>query len=202
MPGINMPYSLFRRFACLATLCLVSMTALAEDPHDSVYRLVLTVGGGGSLYTGEQGPPSWLPAEKSKFGPALTVRAMWRPDHLLSVGLESGWTKLHSYETTGDVAGKVYVSQVPLYTVFGMRFFDALNVFGGYGYSHVNTSLEYDGTVNNGTWSMGWLAAASYERPVSKSLAVAAELKYFGVVESHDAAITLQIQLVWNALEW
>jgi hypothetical protein len=202
IPDNNMPSSLFRRLVCLAAVCMASMTALAEDPHDSIYRLVLTVGGGGSLYTGEQGPPSWMSAEKSKFGPAMTFRVMWRPDHLLSVGLESGWTKFHSYETSGDVAGKVYVSQIPLYTVFSMRFWDALNVFGGYGYSIVNSNLEYAGTVNNTTWSMGWLTACSYERSVSKTLGVAAELKYINAIESHDAAVTLQIQLVWSFLEW
>ena len=192
----------FSQLLCLLCILLVPGRLAAGEPNDSTYRLVAVVGAGGSLYTEPAGTPSGLSADVSRVGPAATFRILWRPDHLLSVGLETGWTKLYSYTTTGDVAGKVYLSQMPLYIVWSMRFADAFNVLGGYGYSRLNTHLEYGGTVNTSSWSMGWIAACSYEHPVARALAVAAELKWVNVVESHDAAVTLQVQLVYSFLEW
>jgi len=186
----------------LAAVVLVTAMAYSEGSDSSVYRVVAYVGGGGSFYVASAGTPSGMSADVSKFGPAATVRVMWQPDHILGVGLESGWTKLYSYTTSGPEAGKVYLSQVPMYFVWSMKLWGALNVMGGYGYSRVNTKLDYAGTVNVGTWSMGWMAACSYERPVSKKLGVAAEIKWINPIETQDGAITLQVQLVWNLLEW
>jgi hypothetical protein len=197
-----MAYTTLRRMVCIAAFFMVPMMAFAQTPNDSTYRLVVTVGGGASLYTSPEETATWTNADVSKFGPAATFRVMWHPDHLLSVGLESGWTKLYSYETSEPVNGEVFLSQVPVYMVWSMRFVDAINVFGGYGYSHLNTNLNYAGTVNISTWSMGWLAACSFEHPLTSTLGVAAELKWINAVEANDAALTLQVQLVYTALEW
>jgi hypothetical protein len=186
----------------IAAALLVSVNAVAGENRDSTYRLVAYVGGGGSFYTASAGVPSGLQGDVSKFGPAATVRVMFCPDHILSVGLESGWTKLYSYETTGPAQGKVHLSQVPLYIVWSMRFLDAVNLFGGYGYSRLTTQLDYAGSTSAGTWSLGWVAACSYEKPITETLGVAAELKWIAAVESRDAAITLQVQLVYSFLEW
>jgi hypothetical protein len=202
MPGDRMYRSVLLCSVWVVAAVFLSRTAVAGEGHDSTYRLVAYLGGGGSLYVTSAGTPSGMQADVSKFGPAATFRVMWCPDHLLSVGLESGWTKLYSYETGAPDQGKVYLSQFPLYIVWSMKFFDAVNVLGGYGYSRVNTSLDYQGTVNVGTWSMGWVAACSYERPLTKTLGVAAELKWINAVESHDGALTLQAQLVYSFLEW
>jgi len=183
---------------------LVSGAAVAggTGTTDTTFHLVAYVGLGGSWYSTSAGFAQGLNADVSKFGPAGTIRVMWRPDHLLSVGLESGWSKFYSYETGGSPSGKVSVSQVPLYIVWSMRFLDGVEVFGGYGYSRINTSLDYQGTVNVGTWSMGWVAAASYTRPLTKTLGLAGELKWINAVESHDANVSLQVQLVYSIFEW
>jgi hypothetical protein len=191
--------------ALMATMCIVlplgSVFAQNDSP-DGTYRLKLTVGAGGSLSTTPAGIPSGMTAEASKFGPAATVRLMWCPDHLLSMGIESGWTKIYSYETSGADAGKVFLSQVPSYFVFSMKPLENFNILGGYGYSRLNTSLEYGGTVNISQWSMGWIAAASYEKPIAQNLALAGELKWINAIEEKQGTITLQVQLVWDFFQW
>ena len=187
------------RILSLPLIALVTATVWSQE---SVYKVVAYVGGGASIYTASAGTPAGLSTDVSKFGPAATVRVMWQPDHMLGVGLESGWTKLYSYTVSGPTSGKLYYSQVPLYIVWSMKFWDALNVAGGYGYSHVITNLDYAGTVNVATWSMGWLAACSYERPITKTLGIAGEIKWINPIESKDGALTLQVQLVWNILEY
>jgi hypothetical protein len=186
----------------MAAALLVSTESFAGEKSDTTYKVVVYAGLGGSLLVSEAGTPSGLQADVSKFGPAGTFRVMWRPDHLLGVGLETGWTKLYSYETTGDVKGDVYLSQVPLYIVFSMKLADRVNVFGGSGYSRLNSSLDYGGTVDVGTWSMGWIAACTYERPINNKFGLAAELKWFNIVEAKAANITLQVQLVYNLIEY
>src|SRR5512140_1387020 len=138
------------RILCLAALvlALLTMTALAQDGGDGTYRLKLTVGAGGSICTSPVGTPSGMTADLSRFGPAMTARLMWCPDHLLSVGLESGWPQIYSYETSGADAGKVSLTQVPMYTVFAMRPWEGSQMLAGYGYSRLNSSLEYQGSVN------------------------------------------------------
>ncbi len=200
----TMSLSHFTRTVVPATALIVSLAtiALAQDSNDGTYRLKLTVGAGGSLCTTPAGTPSGLSADVSKFGPAATVRLMFCPDHLLSVGVESGWTKIYSYETSGVDAGKVFLSQVPVYFVFSMKPWESFSLLGGYGYSRLNTSLEYGGTVNVGMWSMGWVVAAAYERPLSEKLGIATELKWIDAIEEKDAVVTLQVQLVWDFLQW
>jgi hypothetical protein len=193
-----MRQSIAVRIVCLVSSLLFTAVAYAGVSGDSTYSVVAYVGGGLSRYLVAAGIPSGMSADVSKTGPAATVRVMWRPDHLLSVGLETGWTKMYSYKSTSGPPAEEYLSQVPVYIVFSMRFWDALNIFGGYGYSRVNTNLNYEGTVNLGTWSMGWVAACSYEKPLSKTLGIATELKWIDAVESREAVLTLQVQLVWD----
>jgi hypothetical protein len=186
----------------MAAALLGATESFAGEKSDTTYKVVVYAGLGGSLLVTEAGTPSGLQADVSTFGPAGTFRVMWRPDHLLGVGIETGWSKLYSYETSGDVKGSVYLSQVPLYAVFSMKLADPINVFGGYGYSRLTSELDYGGTTKLGTWSMGWIAACTYERPINEKLGLAAELKWINAVEAKVANITLQVQLVYDLLEY
>ncbi|HMK39588.1 MAG TPA: outer membrane beta-barrel protein [Bacteroidota bacterium] len=186
----------------IVIVALVALAAGSAYSQESVYRVVAYVGGGASLYTASAGTPAGLSTDVSKFGPAATVRLMWEPDHLLGVGLESGWTKLYSYTIAGPTSGTMYHSQVPLFVVWSMKFWDAVHLFGGYGYSRVITNLDYAGTATVATWSMGWMAACSYERPLTHTLGIAGEAKWITPVETGDGAFTLQVQLVWNVFEY
>jgi hypothetical protein len=179
-------------------------TAFAQGagPESGIYQLKLTAGGGLSLCPSPGSPPSGMSGDVSKFGPAAIFRLMFAPDHLLSVGMESGWTSVYSYETTGQDAGKVSLSQVPMYFVFAMRPWEGIQILGGYGYSRLNTSLDYQGEVNQGTWSMGWITSASYEKPIADRLALAGELKWINAIEEKQAVITFQVQLVWDFYRW
>jgi len=194
--------SLIVRNLCLASALLFASVAYAGESSDSTYKVVAYIGGGLSRYIVVAGTPSGMSADVSKTGPAATLRVMWYPDHLLSVGLETGWTKIYSYKSTSGPPAQMTLSQYPLYAVFGMKFWNELNLIGGYGYSRLNTNLDYQGTVNISTWSMGWVAACSYEHPVSKTLGIAAELKWINAVESGDGVITLQLQLVWDLFRY
>jgi hypothetical protein len=174
----------------------------AGTPGDGTYSLVAYIGGGYSHYvTTPGGPPSDIPVDHTKSGFAGTVRVMWVPDHLIRLGLESGWTTFYSYKFGAQSDGKMSLTGVPLIVVWSMNVLK-VDLFAGAGYYHLNSNLDYHGTITGHTWSLGWLAAASYTHPLSENLGVAGEVKWMNAVENQDAVMTIQVQLVWKFLEW
>ena len=173
----------------------------AGTPGDSTYALVAYVGGGLSQYVLVPGGPPDIPTDVSKTGLAGTVRLMWQPDHLLRLGIESGWTKLYSYTLEQQPTGQLFLSAVPLLLVWSMPVF-GVDLFLGSGYYLLNSNLDYQGTVNVSTWSLGWMAAASYTHPLSDQLGVAGEIKWMNASEHESANLTVQAQLVWRLFEW
>ena len=178
------------------------------------YALVVTAGGGLSYYSTHLGVPSSLEQPRvSRFGVPASLRVMWYPDHRLRVGLETGWTTMYSYK--GRIAGdqaNVYVSTVPVLLVFSMplawvKGFErnlvrrmALTVGTG---AYINHSrLDYVGTVQSNTLSLGWMGAASYTYPIGRQFRIAGELKWFDAVSVENAAFTAELQLVWRAFSW
>jgi hypothetical protein len=95
----------------------------------------------------------------------------------------------------------MYLSGVPLIAVWSMNILK-VDLFAGAGYYYLNSNLDYHGTVSAHTWSLGWLAAASYTHPLSENLGVAGEIKWMNAVENQDVVMTIQVQLVWKLLEW
>ncbi len=197
------------KFRTLLAALMVCSTGLAivpqlraGTPGDGTYSLVAYVGGGLSNYaTSVGGPPAGVPYDVSRAGFAGTVRVMWHPDHLIRLGIESGWTKFYQYTFGSQNQGEMVLSGVPLLAVWSMNVLK-VDLFAGAGYYYMNSNLNYQGTVNAYTWSLGWMAAASYTQPLSDKLGVAGEIKWMNPVESQDAVVTLQVQLVWKILEW
>lgn len=208
--------------ACLFYLVMISAESRAQSNRqaDSTstprgpYTIVVTAGSGFSFYSTHLGVPAALEqAHVSRFGVPATLRVMWYPDHRLRIGLETGWTTMYSYR--GQVAGekaRVYVSLIPALLVFSMpmawlsgtersvaRRFSATVGTGVY----INHSrLDYAGTVQANTTSLGWMAAGSYTQPIGRRFRVAGELKWYDAVAAENAAFIAEVQLIWRAFSW
>jgi hypothetical protein len=189
--------------ALLVLAGLATVPQLCAQTHEAgPYNLTAYVGGGLSQYaTSPGGPPPGVPVDYTKTGLAATARVLWVPDHLVRLGLESGWTNLYSYKFGSQNEGKESVTAVPVIAVWSMNILH-VDLFAGAGYYHLTSKLNYLGTVNVSTWSLGWLAAASYTHKLSDNWGIAGEVKWMNLVESQDAAITFQIQMVWKFFEW
>ena len=78
-------------------------------------------------------------SDLNKNGFSGTVRVMWNPEHLLSIGLESGYQYLYSidvsdYDTefgTTDFSASMYT--VPVFIVFAMRLLPNIRLTAGTG---------------------------------------------------------------------
>jgi hypothetical protein len=174
----------------------------ADEKPDSAYALVVSGGGGLAFYTGEINPPSDIPSNIRRGGLSGSLRVMWHPDHLLRVGLESGWTRFFSYSLKKGSEGNLYLSAIPLLLVFSMPVTSRLDLFLGAGGYWVFSDLSYETTVHVTEFSQGWMLAGAYRFPLSRSLDLATELKWFNASQFEDASLTVQVHLVWRALEW
>jgi hypothetical protein len=167
------------------------------------YSLLVYAGGGISFYTGRSGEPEGFSNEVNRTAFAGTLRVMWQPDHLLSVGFETGWTQFYSYSTQqGSLTSHTDVTAVPLLVVFSMPVVKRVHVFTGVGGYLVSTKLNYLEETSSSTLSLGWMAAANYVYPLNKKFSIAGEIKYANAYENEDANISVQLQLVWTLTTW
>lgn len=190
----------------ILVLCLLGAVTSHEGraalPPDSSFALVVYAGGGASLYVAEINPPADIPSTVRRGGISGSFRVMWHPDHLLRVGLETGWTRFFSYTLRGTSEGNLYLNGIPLLLVFSMPIGERLHVFVGAGGYFVSSKLEFEKTVRVQEFSQGWMVAAAYVFPITSSLGLATELKWFNASQFEDATLTVQAQFVWKFLEW
>lgn len=199
-------FASLQRALSSAGVLLILLPALAagqsEMQEAGPYSLVAYLGGGLAYYPITPGsPPPGVASDLRRFGASGTLRIMWHPDHLLRLGIETGWTALYSYTLTEAPAGELHLTAVPLLWVMSMEVL-GINIFAGSGYYILNSNLQYQGTVNVQTWSLGWMLAASYVHPISENLGLGGELKWVNASEHEEASLALQVQLVWKFLEW
>lgn len=187
----------------LLAVCLFAVEEVrAGEKPDSAFAIVISGGGGVSYYVADINPPADIPATLRRGGLSGSLRAMWYPDHLLRVGLESGWTRFFSYTLKKGSEGNLFLSAVPLLLVFSMPASSQLDLFVGAGGYWVFSDLAYESKVRVAEFSQGWMLAGAYRFPIGGTLDLAAELKWYNASQFEDAAITLQVQLVWRVVEW
>lgn len=187
-----------------SSLALVAQPASVPDSTQAdTYALVLYAGGGLSFYPVEAGVPSHLDTRLTSLGPSACARLMWLPDHRLRVGFESGWTPIYSYSIEGPgPRGSVELVAVPLLLVWSMPITKRFSVFAGYGTYRITSKLDYLGTTRSSTFSLGYAAALSYVYPLSGTVGVDLEVKWYDAAETRHHLLSAQLQLVWKLHRW
>lgn len=191
----------------LLPLCLWGQDeAFTSSPNKrGTHSLVLYVSGGlGYYYIQKDGLPTHLSTTPQHLHRVGTVRVMWHPDHLLKLGVETGYLTFYRYtfrDSTGT-SGKVALTAIPLLIEWSMSLSKRLNVFAGSGLYMLNTRLNYKGKTVAPKLSIGWMAAGSYIQPLSENTGLGAELKWLDAAESSDGSIVFQLQLIWKFFKW
>jgi hypothetical protein len=196
---------ILNRWLCVivAAFCMFAGAQVrADEKPDSAFAVVVTGGGGLSYFVAEINPPADIPSTIRRGGLSGTLRVMWYPDHLLRVGVESGWTRFFSYSLRKRSEGNLYLSAVPILVVFSMPLAPHLDAFVGAGGYWVFSDLAYESKVRVTEFSQGWMLAGAYRFPIGKTLDLAAELKWLNASQFEDASLTLQVHVVWRAFEW
>ncbi len=198
----------FRRCVIVAFVAVsgpVSVPLMAQV-EDTTYSLILYVGGGYSrnLSTFET-PLEGL--NKNGFGGA--VRVMWRPEHLLRIGLETGFMQVY-YVKQENVQGRYgetdfssYLNVVPLSLSFSMRLTEHLEGYiGSTSYLLLSRTESFGSTATGSMLSIGFSAALSYIWPIGDDWGVGCELKWYHIEKSRDNNVMLYVMFSYRFLQW
>ena len=172
---------------------------------DTTYKVNAVVGLGYSYFLSSL-------SELNGFNPHsfnATARIMWQPEHLLRVGIESGYLSFYTYKQSGFTSEygttdvKSSLSAVPIILIFSMELFKEFEVSTGGGVYFLFSEIDsYDNKVSSSIFSTGYYSSVSYYYLLNKDIKVGGELKYYYISKIEDADISLQFVLKYNFLEY
>jgi len=142
-------------------------------------------------------------------GIASSFRVMWQPEHLLRLGLETGYNSLFTYEESniatdfGPTDAKSSVTSIPLLFVVAMQITPSINLSAGFGPSFLNTSFDaFDWHTTSNQTSTSYYVATRYYYPIAQSLSLGGELRWYKIQKLEDSTLSLQIFLSYHLLSW
>jgi hypothetical protein len=143
----------------------------------------------------------------NKNGFSGTVRIMWEPEHLLSVGIESGYVQLYKLDNqqVGEPPRTFGITSnlntIPIIAVFSMRIFENIKLSVGSGMFILYSNVDAMNTpVTNSQLSTGSYFAANYFRTLSGFVSLGGEIKYFYINKIEDGNLTFQLSLQYKFL--
>lgn len=137
------------------------------------------------------------------------IRLMWKPEHLLSVGLESGYHYLYNYESHiddpdfGSTNVKSTLTGVPLFFVAAMEIIPSVELLGGIGPTFLNTYFNSYGVESQSSQiTTSYFVAGRYEYPINESLALGGELNYYRINKIEDSTLSVLFVLSYRLMSW
>jgi hypothetical protein len=138
-----------------------------------------------------------------------TAKIMWQPEHLLRVGIESGYLSFYSYKQSGFTSDygttdiKSSLSALPIFLVFSMEVFEEFEISTGVGVYFLFSEIDsYNNKVSSSVFSNGYCSSVSYYFQLNMDFKIGGELKYYYISKIEDADLSLQVVLKYNFLEY
>jgi hypothetical protein len=187
----------------LVIVVLVACSIFSQV-NDTTYTLSTEIGIGYSRYF-----TSLDYNDLNKNGFSGTVKIMWNPEHLLSIGLETGYQYLYSIDVSDyntelgvtDFSASMYT--IPVFIVFAMKVAPNIKLIAGTGmYLLYNSGSLFDIPLESNQISIGAHAGISYTYPISNSMALGGELAYSYFSKIQDSAVALQFLFVYDFFEY
>jgi hypothetical protein len=128
-------------------------------------------------------------------------RFMWEPEHLLSLGIESGYYRLYSLSFGGQSDVIITNSAIPIQLVICMKFLKAFYFNFASGQSIlINKVSNYNGgEINSSTLSLGDFAGSiGYRRELVNRVTLGAEFKFFYASKLNDKNLALLFMIGYN----
>jgi hypothetical protein len=175
-------------------------TDVSAQNTDTLYSLNATIGGGYSLDISElAAPTTGLEINRNQY--SVFARLMWQPEHLLSGGIEGGYTVF--YSVNAQDRGSAYRSAVPFYLVLSMKILDGLSATTGFGVGIASSTVIGIGeTINSSSVSFALMGAIQYLKPISDKFSLGGEARYTSLDLYDDELISLSILITYKLLEY
>ena len=187
----------------LINLILLSSITFGQI-KDTVYSISTEIGVGYSRYFTTMDYD-----DLNKNGFSGLVKVMWNPEHLLSIGLETGYQYLYSidisnYDTEfGTTEFKASMYAVPVFIVFAMKVAPNVKLTAGTGMHLLYNSGEIFGDkIQSNQISIGAHAGVAYTYPINNSMSIGGELIYSYISKLQDQTIAIQFLFVYDFLKY
>jgi len=195
-----------RRLGYGALVLITGLAAANAQTPDTTYALI-AYGGAGYVRNISQFDITPEGLQRNGFGG--TLRVMWKPEHLLRLGLETGLTQVYYIKTENiqtDFGSTDFTSSmnaVPILLTLSMPLTDRLDIYGGMGSFLLYSNTEsFGSSVTASAMSIGFSLGASYMTPLEGDWGIGAELKWYHMDKFSDDTITLQVMVSYQFLEW
>lgn len=185
-------------------ISLLGFSRITAQESDSLFHVNLDIGIGPSVhltdidYEGQQ---------NSQF--IFTFRLMWEPEHLLRIGIESGFIHLYYLETKvfdtlfGSTDAVLNMNSVPIMAVFAMEVADNLEIIGGVGgFILISEVSSFDNYTLSKSWSNAYELGISYLHPLSDKLKIGSELKSYYISRLENYDVTLQFSIKYSIFSY
>lgn len=187
----------------LVLIIIISGSTLGQI-KDTLYSLSTEIGLGYSWYFTTMDYD-----DLNKHGFSGSVRIMWNPEHLLSVGLETGYQYLYSidlsdYSTefgTTDFSASMYT--IPIFMVVTMKVAPDIKLTSGSGmYLLYNAGNIFDDKLESNQISIGVYGGISYTYPINNSISLGGELQYAYISKIQDQTVSLKFLFIYDFIKW
>lgn len=185
-------------FFCMTTM---SLFAQVNNPTQvKKHRLAFYAGIGPNFYFNN------LVINKAQVDPwnkSLVIRFLWEPQHFISLGIESGYYRLYTYEYTAQNLGPAEVSNfaIPVQLVASMKFLKSYYANASVGQSYmINqfTSPE-QGNFKAARWSLADFGITlGYKYRFKNRISLGAEMKFFHAAKYNDNNMALVFMAGFN----
>lgn len=145
----------------------------------------------------------------NKNGFSGTVRVMWNPEHLLSIGLETGYQYLYSinvsdYSTEfGNTNFSASMYTVPIFIVFAMKIAPNVKLSAGSGmYMLYNAGELFGDQLSSNQISIGARAGIAYTYPINNSISIGGELLYSYFSKIQDQTVAIQFMFIYDFFKY
>lgn len=195
-----------RRLGFGALVLFTCLAAANAQTSDTTYALI-AYGGGGYVRNISQFDITPEGLQRNGFGG--TLRVMWKPEHLLRLGLETGLTQVYYVKTENVQTGfgatdfTSSMNAVPILLALSMPLTERIDVYAGMGSFLLYSNTESFGSnVTASAMSVGFSLGVSYMTPLEGDWGIGGELKWYHLDKFSDDTITLQVMVSYRFLEW
>jgi hypothetical protein len=194
-------------YKLISVIFFISITIFPQS-NDTLYYLTAELGAGYSRYI-----TTLDTKDLNQNGFSGTVRIMWHPEHLLSLGIETGYQYLYSLKSTYNIEGfgpsevKASMICVPIMGIYSMKIFPKTIPQLEFKFSSgvfllYNTGEAFGDKIKSSQISIGFPGAATYLHPLNDIFSIGGELKYYYVSKIQDADLSLQVVFAYKFLEY
>jgi hypothetical protein len=185
-----------------ALLLLQAGPALRAGEPDTSYAWILYAGGG---YTRNVSEFDYTPSGLIQNGFSGTARLMWKPEHLMRVGIETGYHYVYGANVSdftnefGTTNARSSMHVLPILLVFSMPLVEGVDIWTGLGAGLLTSYVEFFGesTAAN-AYSPYVYGALSYMVPIASDWRLGAEARYVYMERFRDQNLTVQFMASWQ----